>query len=635
MINGSYNKRYKIIRHLTASLFMAMAILASCSGDMNFGMKGNATVKITMKVPQQKNISTRTSNLTGNESKVNDLTVLIFNSDNQLIGEGYVSAPSAANDTYQLSVNTRKADMCTIYAVANAGENAFTSGDGSNTVKGVGHPINTVDDFKKACSELSSTSDIGSQSGALMEGVLNNENIGAGNTTLTDIVPLYRLCTMMNFDIKPASDIRITGYQLHEVPMSSYITDRTKETSPLYNPNNKFDNFSAVTLPTPTAGAEVKDTYYIYENLAGTKNQAVDARTRNTYAPGTASYIDIYAVGPHWKSTYRVYLGGTGTTDYGNYNILRNYNYTYTISILSSGVYDVRVTCYPELINNASATSWGSNGDAGNVSTAKVGDFYFSDGSWGKLADHATSTVYPIGVIFSNTPTDNDKAHGWAHGYAMALTNANTSCVWSLANSSNSSYLDETGDTYSDSHESFSYSNYQDSYADLEKYKDGYSETQAIKSSGKLGYNQTEYPAFWYALNYGTTNESTTTNYATPTNNANSGWYLPSIGQWCDIFANLGKITSTPTSAPGWSYWSGNASACASNINNILSAISSYTNHGYDSFYMNNSNELYWSSSENGSNAAGSVVFYATGELGLNYSFPKYEYYMVRAVVAF
>ena len=599
MMNESYNKRYKIIRHFTASLFlfMATAIFASCSGDMNMVMKENATVKITMKVPPLKKIYTRTSSLAGNEYKVNDLTVLIFNSDNQLIGEGYVSAPSAANDTYQLSVNTRKADKCTIYAVANAGGNAFTTGNGNNTVKGVGHTINTINDFKKTYSELSSTSDIGSQSEALMEGVLNNENIDAGNTTLTDAMPLYRICTMMNFNIEPASDIRITGYQLHEVPMSSYIANRTNETSPLYNPGNTFGDFSAVTLTTPTEGAEVNDSYYIYENLAGTESQSVDARTRNTYAPGTASYIDVYAVGPHWKSTYRIYLGGTGTTDYGNYNILRNYNYTYTISILSSGVYDVRVTCYPGFINDTSTTSWDSNGNAISVNSTSIGDYYFSDGSWGTLADHCTANVHPIGIIFSCMTSDNDRAHGWTHGYAMALTNANTSCVWGPYGTK------ENGvDVFNDSRVTYTYTGCNGvDYSVFKTDKDGYCETQAIANTRSSTLNGS-YPAFWYALNYSITSPS-----------GSSGWYLPSIGQWWDILINIGKMSPTPTynNTGSGCQWSGKdpngggtdyPAICANNINLLLTDITTYaSNHGYnygtfDKF--SNGNESYWSSTD-------------------------------------
>ena len=386
-----------------------------------------------MQVPQQKNVLTRTQTLSENESTINDMTVLIFNADNKLIGYGYSATPTPTNNIYQMTVNTREATGCTVYVVANAGANAFTIGN--STVSGVSNPVNTLDEFTVAYTKLSTASDLGSQNNVIMSGVLKNQDITASTQTLATTVPLYRLCTKINFNINPSSDIKITSYQLHEVPTSSYIADRSAETTPAYNPSNSYKDFDKVTESSPTNGSEVTNTYYIYENLAGTVSASNTAKTRNSQnAPVTATYLDVCATGSNWQSIYRIYLGGTGTTDYTNYNIPRNYNYTYTINITGSGVYDVRVTCYPELINSASANTWGSNGNATTTSTVKIGDYYFTDGSWGTLTEHVTSTVKPIGVIFSTRISNEEKNAGFTHGYALALQDANsTGCYWSTS----------------------------------------------------------------------------------------------------------------------------------------------------------------------------------------------------------
>ena len=621
-------------------------LVSSCIGELQSNKRSDnaVMVRINMQVPQQKNVLTRTQTLSENESTVNDMTVLIFNADNKLIGYSYSATPTPTNNIYQMTVNTREATGCTVYVVANAGANAFTTGN--STVSGVSNPVNTLDEFTMAYTKLSTASDLGSQSNVIMSGVLKNQDITASTQTLATTVPLYRLCTKINFNINPSSDIKITGYQLHQVPTSSYITDRSTETTPAYNPSNSYKDFDKVTESSPTNGSEVTSTYYIYENLAGTASGSNTAKTRNsTNAPATASYLDVYATGPNWQSTYRIYLGGTGTTDYTNYNIPRNYNYTYTINITASGVYDVRVTCYPELINSSTGGTWSSGGSATAVTssaTATPGDYYFSDGTWGTLANRASATVYPIGVVFSGTTSANDKARGWTHGYAIALTNASTNtttktCIWGPEATENTN-------TFTDSYGTYTYNWYNgEYYSSFITDKDGYCETQTIKRNHPSTL-QTSYPAFYYALNYAASG----TTYAAPS--GSSGWFLPSIGQWYDIFANLGGITSASihSSEPGYCYWNGVSSSAASSINSYLNKITAY-NKSYSSPDLfsnsrmpygdkagNHDGEYYWSSSEYDSTFVGHAIFIEDDNLYLYYYHSKATYFFrVRCAIAF
>jgi|WetSurMetagenome_2_1015567.scaffolds.fasta_scaffold07319_4 uncharacterized protein (TIGR02145 family) len=600
----------KIIDKTMLLLILAVtAIASSCvsESELSKDSQEDIALKINMQVPSQTNVSTRTTTLSSNESTVNDLTVLIFNSSNQLIGYGYSASPtSTGTNTYQMTVNTREAKSCMIYVVANAGANAFAG-------------VNTVDEFKKLSVTLNAASDLGAQSNTIMQGVSSTgQDITSSTETLATTIPLYRLCTKMNFNIIPANNITITGYQLHEVPVSSYIANRSTEATPLYNPSGTYKDFDAVTENSPTAGNEVTDTYYIYENLAGTVANSNTAKARNsTNAPATASYLDVYATGTNWKSTYRIYLGGTGTTDYTNYNIPRNYNYTYTINITGSGIYDVRVTCYPELINSSTGGTWGSNGSAATVTssaTANVGDYYFSDGTWGSLANNPGKT--PIAVVFSGTTSTTDQGHGWTHGYAMALTNASAGCQWS-ANTTTYPSITTTDESV--------LTNYTGDYTTFITNKDGYTETQAIKNA-YLSSLQNDHPAFWYALNY---------NVIAPI--GSSGWYLPSVGQWWDIETKLGDISTIPESSPGNCYWynSNNSTHYSTisvkNVNKYLTSIDNYITPDY---FDDNTN-YYWSSSEYNSNNSYHSSFQIGGaDMDLNNG-QKNCLILIRSAIAF
>jgi hypothetical protein len=249
---------------------------------------------------------------------------------------------------------------------------------------------------------------------------------------------------------------------------------------------------------------------------------------------------------------------------------------------------------------------------------AYIGNYYYDDGSWGTVAS-PTDGRKVIGVVFSTTPSATDQAKGWTHGYAMALKNTTTSAMW-------------YGGTYASD-----LTDYTD-WASMKADKDGYTKTQTIKTNKTL--STSSYPAFYYALNYGVINNAS---YATSIGTNNSGWYLPSVGQWYDICVNLGGMSTTPQyTGAGYGYWyngsSGSAGAsykCAAAINTILSTLSS---NGYSvdlfSKIISGDNDLYWSSSEYGVNYAYVVYFASDGSMYFN-NYSKGNAYGVRSVVAF
>jgi len=587
--------------------------LCSCMGTTSEGDGGkDALLRLTFNPD-----AARSRALSDGENTITDINVLVFNSAGALTGSAYATF---SGGNYTMNVNARTGDGCAIYAIANTGSAAYFKG------------VATITDFKKKYVALASNpAELGNASKTVMFGKKTGVKINAQTAiTAADNFALTRLCSKMSFTIKPATGITVTGYQLCHVPMGSYITDETS--TAYYNPPSAvFKDFSTVTVTT-SAGTSVSGiNYYMYENLAG-KGTNVSAETRTaTYAPANATYIIVYATGPNWKSTYRIYLGGTGATDYTGYDIPRNYSYPYTIKINGSGVNDVRVTCYPELINTPSASGWTNNGNAASVTssaTATRGDYYFSDGTWGSLVNNPGKT--PIAVIFSGSTSTIDKGYGWTHGYAMALTNAANACQWSANTSKYPNLINasEAGATFG----SFTYTDYTGTYDTFITNKDGYCETHAInnKYSSTL---QNDHPAFYYALRYN----------ITPPGNS-SGWYLPSVGQWWDILINLGGMPSTPSSggAAYFRWYSADktgdtndySSICASNINKYLTAISSKVTPNY--FYKNSNEELYWCSSEDSSIDSYDVDF-LNGGINVNnsgYGF-KDKLFIARPVIAF
>ncbi|WP_154650118.1 fimbrillin family protein [Segatella paludivivens] len=149
-----------------------------------------------------------------------------------------------------------------------------------------------------------------------------------------------------------------------------------------------------------------------------------------------------------------------------------------------------------------------------------VGDYYYSDGTWGTIAEHTNSTAKPIAVIFSNSTSAIDKGYGWKHGYAIALQYAYKGTLnWSSSTYANTL---EMGQTYTD-------------ISSVESDLEGYTHTKTIIT--KSTNLSTDYPTFYYAYNYNNT-------VVPPTNS--SRWFLASIGQYHLFSINICKIpTST------------------------------------------------------------------------------------------
>ena len=579
-LRNIYIKRgYGIIGECVGLLLFLLLLFSSCTDEsISNGIHtdtGDSTrVNLTFDLQQQTTL-TRTLSSTGtSESQVDNINVLIFDNNSKLIGSDYESFGTSKTASFSVSVPTRVASGCTIYAVANLP---------SDSLKNVA----TISDFKKKFILMSSTATLGNGNNMIMFGQASSVTISATASSNTPSITLTRLGSKVTFNITPATGITITGYQLCHVPMASYITSATDST--YFNPSATYGDFTSVSGLSSTT--QVSPYYYMYENLVGRKSGATSFFNRSkSNAPTNASYLMIYAARADsgWHAVYRVYLGGTGMSDYTNYNVPRNYSYTYNINIDGADEADVRVRCLPN-----------------------IGDYYYSDGTFGASASPTGKTT--IGVVFSNAISATDSVKGWTHGYAMALTNAASAVAWSSS-------------TYSSTQE---FTPLVSSLSDYETQLDGYTHCQTVKA--KAGSNlSSNYPAISYALNYSA--------YTAPS--SSSGWYLPSTGQWYQIITNLGGISigTTPTSITtnGLIYWyySGGASTTSSGINSYLSKVVSGSNL-ID--WASGGDRWYWCSSERSGSYA--CIMYLDNGASLNLIFTTKTNTdvnnRVRSVVAF
>lgn len=572
-------------------LLIAMVLftlsLTSCDTD---SMKPNTSGTVTLHVSFTAKEGKTTRALSGNEDKVNDITVLVFNSNKDLIGSGY---ETFSGNTYSMDVTTHVDNNCTVYAIANTHSSSYFKG------------INTIDELNamSVTPTQQSAASLGADSNdIMMSGEQTGVNITTSGSNLNPIA-MSHLCSKINFSIVPksGSGITVTGYQLCEVPLSSYVTD--SHTAVTASPNGNYGSFDAVTLSSPTAEATVTPStpYYVYENLAGNGNASSTSETSRTQsnAPsnGYATYLLVYAKTSSWHSTYRIYLGGvdndkSSTVDYANYNIYRNMNYTYKIYINGSGQSDARVTY-----------------TADGPVPVTPGIYYFSDGTWGTLADNSGKT--PIAVVFSNTPGPLAKSYGFKNGLAIALTDA----------------ISGTGTwgSYSTPAMNNTYYNYpSDASGDMDSgfracYVDGVG--ASLYSGTYNAYYQchTVYESKVPANPYNATSN--------PNGNKNSGWYLPSMGEVVAMYQGLGLVSSWSLSS--WGQVATVSSDAYSKFQNYFKSAG-----GTATAPVSGNGDYYWSSSEY-SNAYYACMFYYTSSIVYFNAIDKgYNAYM-RAFLAF
>ncbi len=558
-----------------------MAFVSSCNtmDDMLDENKDAAT--LTVKIAQQ-DPTTVTRAIS---DAIENVNVLVFDAQGHLIGSTYAS--SSPTSVY---VSAREGSGCTVCAIANTGSSSYFDG------------ISTLTELQAKVTPALGTADaLGAKSNEILYGTIPDVTLSSGANTQT--VSLRRLYSKYTFTITPSSGIAITGYQLCNVPNECSIASGNTN-----NPTTGFAglNYAAVATPVYAGTVIAAGTYYIYENLAGTNPTLTAAEQRTSVkAPGGSSYLLITARGTGynagWTSTYRVYLGGvtnaaSPVVDYTNFNINRNFNYQCNIAITGSGATDVRVSYSP-------TTSTRTNVYFGD---ATVGNYLYADGTNGPTFKSGQT----VGLIFSSELTQAQYNDGCRHGRALALKDAYSGyCAWSSNSAPNNSpYPDQTVHPYCQAF-STCFNNVSSGY-------DAASSAFASKSSN---------PAWYYCNIY---SDGTTKSFT------NSGWYLPSAGDWWDIMENL----CTWTTAQKTTLTSQRSST---------TGVGNYIIQGLDGTYYNafdskltaagaalKHDSFYWSASEYSRNNA-CLFYFDPSSVYVDSGVKTFADYGVRAVLAF
>ena len=431
----------------------------------------------------------------------------------------------------------------------------------------------------------------------------------------------------------PGSGSTVNFYAYYPTSISSNIT-HTAGSAPILSytvPDNAADQIDILTSSKAGVdGDSYNQTPVDFKHILSAVNFQVGS---NGLPSGTISSITISGI------------KNSGTYTFGNgwSNVTGSKIFTVSSTVINgtsgenitSGTYTLMMI--PQTFSNATITLTYNTGtvyiqtisgtwSAGNSYTynlskpVNIGDYYYSDGTWGSIAEHTNSTASPIGVIFSNSTSDIDKGHNWTHGYAMALQNAGSGTAtyqWYTSESGN-----PTGSSVITANQIMSD-------------KNGYTYTGYIQTSG--------YAAGIAARDY-TARDRNGNTVTAPS--CSSGWYLPSSGQWYDICVNLGGMVvasgkAYTYSSAGWFRWySGDTSGdtnnypslWASNLNVYLNVLKG-KGCSIDLF---SSNDEYWGSSEYDSSCASCVYSdgSASGEVGVSASH-KMLWHSVRSVIAF
>lgn len=371
--------KYRLLRlvdsRLTAIGKMATIVVAfllvlgmpACSNEDGVGESDNTVVTLSISTADAADTQTKgstrayTDDSSNKDYYVGDLTVYIFDSNGDVIGSVY-GGPNINsqvlkydNKSITVSITTRQAIGCTVYAVANAGTQASPNRFAGITKKA---------DFDEQYQKMKNANDIDKANSLIMFGELRNFN-----TTTSGTISLKRLASKFDFTINAGAETDVTeqwpifidSYQLKSVPMASYYVlpfwgdgtwngkgNRNIPTGGDINP--QYGNYDAVTV----GNTSVANTVYMYGNNAGEKNEGEGAPDNATYleikAHAQVSETDPTKV---WESTYKVYLGGdknstltpgtpvasdgTSGTYNGNFIVYPNVHYKITINIYGSG----------------------------------------------------------------------------------------------------------------------------------------------------------------------------------------------------------------------------------------------------------------------------------------------------------
>ena len=337
---------------MLGTLLAMTAVCSSCQPEEDMEAIGAeedlpATIRLEVQGEELVNIATRDIN----ESVVSNLHILVYNSSGELIGQKYQTGSST------VTVNTRSATGCTIYAIANTGK--------ADLFKG--YAIHKESYLKSMVYSLTNWDDLGKGTNLLMTGSMKSVNIKAGAQTLATSLALTRMVARVELKIKvkESSGITITDYSVKNIPSRSYYIARASEDAVQTATAAHWKESGVIAASGATS---VSKTFYMFENRRGTKSISAQKDKTTANAPAKATYVVIHGLVGAVTVTWTVYLGENNTSDF---NIKRNGNYRYDITLNDVAATDTRV-----VVDFAGTEDLSSAGTANCYLAKKVNTWY-------------------------------------------------------------------------------------------------------------------------------------------------------------------------------------------------------------------------------------------------------------------
>lgn len=348
-----------------APLMLALTLMVSSCSPATEGQEGNdAWVTLTISTggeAAQAKASDAASRASGSAAdkdwQVNDLTIYIFDQTGQVIGSSYASYSINSKQDITAKVKTRKAQNCTVIALANAGTLSGTYATAQTTSPFAG--VSTLSEFQQKYITFKDMASLESAPCLLMVGYLK----GFDTTSSGSSISLQRLASRLDFTITVKDDkdtglpIVVDSYQLCHAPLSAFYAPADMSSTGITLPSGtSFVEYAAnsTAFNSWTSGSNSQSyTAYVYANPATT---ATDATYLLIKAHTQASPTDTRKI---WQSDFKVYLNGiTGQADY---KLLPNYHYSVNITVAgSSQAYHGMIasyTAYPYM-KGGSIDSW-------------------------------------------------------------------------------------------------------------------------------------------------------------------------------------------------------------------------------------------------------------------------------------
>lgn len=641
-----------------------MGLFASCSSDDTLSQGGQGGV-LTVSVTPSNAVNTNTrAAATGEitnatENTVNRIAVGVFKSD----GSAKIVDQATTSNGVELTASDLHEGDKVLVAV-NAPENTFNG-------------VTTPDEFKARTLTIAQALWGGTHEGeANADSKADNNHIpmygegaisSAGTQNFTANINVYHLVSKVSLqsikvDLKgaySAATFKPTEIFMSNVPSVLGFSMANTAGSYTYPSKDVTYESGEQTTDGPTGDNTVTASKYPYlssgkltwdANVSGsaktyTENMPVFYTMPNNKTNGEANGATFLVIkgtftngsesGVCYYPVYLNYNTNSNTVpDGGTEKVLSpNYNYKVNVVINSKGSNSPTTPVDNSAATvNISAQNFVDATQTTNVNGTRIGDYVFSDGTWGPL-ENITADHYPIAVIFSNKPSATDFAAGYKHGYAIALASAGGQLTWAAADAEYA-----TKRIRSDVATDFD--------AVLKDY-DGRTETEALKNAAGDNFTKENYPSAWYALNFGTDQvnltdnsnpavaaESTTPSTAYKAPAKTSGWYLGSAGQYYLVALNLGgNITSDMTwhhdnanlddkdnnAQAQWNYIVGVSEANLTKLNELFSAGSSSDATVVPMVWKANTYDTwYWTSTEFSAGRAFSVGWNGGGDFNLD-----------------